>query len=394
MGENDPHNFQVNLFLKKLKFPDGTKPRFSIGGNHNGGKILKPDKTGELKGRQRFNKKIQEKNNCERIPIGKNLYEIFEGVTVAFTSGNIEPFIPFSRDSEGGINSLFYNSSDHGEGDIFIDCGYTKFFLDMQKTGTSRYLQNIGGFIGSAERHSKNGIEPKKFRPKGVNFTLNKDPKLFFKYQTRPFDVIYLVDATGSMSFSIENVKNYCVEIANILKNQMVFYDFKFGAVFYRDPIDTSKEVSQDKNEYFDLISDPVELQNFVSTISASGGGDEPEDWAGGYNLALNKIHWRNGTKLIIHIADAGAHGLEYSNDNKYYEEGKKLDNYIRKCSEKNIIIVGFQIGFLPKQSFERVKMIYESLNNHNFKIQEFNQNIKDPGYFTELVVNSIINVT
>ena len=51
------------------------------------------------------------------------------------------------------------------------------------------------------------------------------------------FDVIYLVDAAGSMSYSIEKVKTYCVEIANILKNKMMLYDFNFGAVFYIDPI-------------------------------------------------------------------------------------------------------------------------------------------------------------
>lgn len=76
------------------------------------------------------------------------------------------------------------------------------------------------------------------------------------------------------MSRNIQNVKNYCVEIANILNNQMIFYDLKFGKVFYRVPIDTSKEVSPDKNEYFDLTSDLVKLQTFVSTISASGEGD------------------------------------------------------------------------------------------------------------------------
>jgi len=48
MGENDPHNFQVNLFLKKLTFPDGRRTNFSIGGNHPGRKILKADDSGKL----------------------------------------------------------------------------------------------------------------------------------------------------------------------------------------------------------------------------------------------------------------------------------------------------------------------------------------------------------
>jgi CheY-like chemotaxis protein len=226
MGENVPHNFQVNLFLKKIVFPDGRKANFKIAGNHVGRKILRSDDSGKLEKKQTFNKKIQELNNLERKSLANNLDTIFEGATVAYTNGDINPFIPFSRDFDGGYNSLFYNGQDRGDGsgenDIFIDCGYTKFFLDMKKCGTSRYLQNIGGYVGSAERRAQTGYDQKLYRPDGVNFRLNKSPSLFYKYPKKTFDVIYMVDATGSMSGSIENVKKYCVEIANILKNQMM----------------------------------------------------------------------------------------------------------------------------------------------------------------------------
>ena len=49
------------------------------------------------------------------------------------------------------------------------------------------------------------------------------------------------------MCGSIENVKTYSVDIANILKNQMILYDFKFCAIFYRDPIDSKSN----KNDYY-----------------------------------------------------------------------------------------------------------------------------------------------
>ena len=38
--------------------------------------------------------------------------------------------------------------------------------------------------------------------------------------------------------------------------------------------------------------------------------------------------------------------------------------------------------------------MLYQNMGNKNFKIQEFDQNKKDPGYFTDLVVNAITKVT
>ena len=261
----------------------------------------------------------------------------------------------------------------------------------MKKCGTERYLQNIGGFIGSAERRRKLGYDPKLFRPEGVSFTLNKDPKLYYKYPKKAFDVIYLVDATGSMSGSIENVKIYCVDIAKLLKNQMMLYDFQFGAVVYRDPID-SKE---DKNECHDLTSNTVDVQEFVKTIKATGGGDTPEDWVGGYQLVLYKMKWRDGNKLIIHIADAGAHGVEYSENDKYEAQGPILDDYIKECSKRKINIVSFQIGSEPKKSFMRIKELYNNNDmSNNFKVQEFDQNKKDPGYFTNLVIDSIIKVT
>ena len=392
MGENDPHNFQVNLFLKKMVFPDGTKLKFKIGGNHKGRKILRADDSGKLEEKQTFNSKIQEVNNFERKSLANNLVKIFEGATVAYAQGDISPFIKFSRDSDGGINSLFYCGQDRGdgkgEGDIFIDCGYTKFFMNMKECGTSRYLQNIGGFIGSAERRSNMGCDPKLYRPEGVNFILDKNPRLHYKYPTRSFDVVYLVDATASMMGSIENVKNYCVEIANILKNQAVLFDFKFGAVFYRDPIDCP---NSDKNELYDLTSNMKDLQNFVGSIKADGGGDDDEDWAGGYNLALNSMSWREGRKLIIHIADAGAHGYQYSDNFNYQDQGPLLDMYIKECQKRNIFIVSFQIGSSPQKSFQRIKMLY---GNKNINIQNFDQNKKDSGYFTNLVVESIINVT
>ena len=260
----------------------------------------------------------------------------------------------------------------------------------MKEHGTSRYLQNIGGFIGSAERRANSGCDAKLFRPRAVTFTLDKNPDKYYKYHKKPFDVIYLVDATGSMTGSINNVKTYCVDIANVLKKQLMIYDFQFGVVFYRDPID-SKE---DKNEYYNLTSNIEELQNFVKKISATGGGDTPEDWAGGYMISLQKIFWRNGNKLIIHIADAGAHGTEYTSGDKYQSQGPILDEYLKECAKRKINVAAFQIGSTPSQSFSRAQSLYNTLGNKGFKIQDFDQNKKDPGYFTNLVVDAITKVT
>ena len=57
---------------------------------------------------------------------------------------------------------------------------------------------------------------------------------------------------------------------------------FNFGAVFYRDKIDSKN----DKNHYFQFTDDMELLKKNISTMKATGGGDTPEDWVEGYNLA------------------------------------------------------------------------------------------------------------
>ena len=56
----------------------------------------------------------------------ENLWQIYEGLTISYAKGkSLGSFIPFSRDSIGCINYLFYNGKDRdigeGEGNIFIE---------------------------------------------------------------------------------------------------------------------------------------------------------------------------------------------------------------------------------------------------------------------------------
>ena len=101
-------------------------------------------------------------------------------------------------------------------------------------------------------------------------------------------------------------------------------------------------------------------LKEKISTINAYGGGDMAEDWVEGYKLATNNLSWREGSKLIIHIADAGAHGADFSDGDTHLEQGPLLPPYIKKCVDKNIKIIGFRIGSSLVKSFNKLKQIYD----------------------------------
>ena len=64
-----------------------------------------------------------------------------------------------------------------------------------------------------------------------------------------------------------------------------------------------------------------ADLHNFIARSNAITGrnGDFPEDVAGGLQKALS-LTWKGDTRIIIHIADAPAHGSEYN--------GGQRDNY------------------------------------------------------------------
>ena len=56
-------------------------------------------------------------------------------------------------------------ANDKGEGDLILDGGFTKLFINMEENGTFRYIQNLAGFMARPEVHISNNINPKDYRP-------------------------------------------------------------------------------------------------------------------------------------------------------------------------------------------------------------------------------------
>ena len=203
------------------------------------------------------------------------------------------------------------------------------------------------------------------------------------------FDIVYMIDATGSMGNYLKAAKDQCLNISNELQNKFKDFSFKFGGVFYRDPIDCPN----DKNEMIDLSDDVLSLKFFISCVKPFGGGDEAEDWAGGYELAINHIKWRNGLKLIIHICDADGHGKEYTKSEDHHpDEGEKIPPLIKKCVEKQIKVIGFNINKGANTSFKEYKKLYDSIDIkrkglYRFKDFEETENLAET--FKESVIEA-----
>jgi hypothetical protein len=178
-------------------------------------------------------------------------------------------------------------------------------------------------------------------------------------------DILFIVDATQSMAPYINACIKNCLYIVQTIELKFSYKIKKYGAIFYRDPIDRK----EDKHTYIQLTSDKNEFQNQIETIKAFGGNDYAEDWNGAYEIALNKINWTNerGNKIVIHIADASAHGNEFIEpgiEDKHPCEGRKFIKTIKKVAKKGIKIIGFPVGkYPPINSFTKLKEIYKKNN-------------------------------
>ena len=170
--DNAPFTYEGNLFLKEATLPNGNKINFTVDGNHYGTKILTADPSGQLNNNQTFNRSPLLFRECQRSSLSHNLGKIYEGITIAFCTNvnNMAPFIPFAKDSDGGITIMFYCADNKaGTGDIILDGGFTKLFINMTEEGTYKYIQNIIGWTARPEVHYIVDREsPTEWRPKAV----------------------------------------------------------------------------------------------------------------------------------------------------------------------------------------------------------------------------------
>ena len=195
-------------------------------------------------------------------------------------------------------------------------------------------------------------------------------------------DILFMVDSTGSMSPYLKATIDNCVKIVeNINRNYNSKKQLKYGAIFYRDPFDQPSIT----HSVYNLTSNKTEFQNSIKDETTRGGGG-PEDWNGAYEIAINKINWTNNSnKIVIHIADAGAHGVEFTPGDSYPEEGPKLINNIKKIAQLGLKIIAFSIKTGALNSFKKFMDIYRQNNGFSFclfdnlmNIDDFSNNIEE----------------
>ncbi|PJF39424.1 MAG: hypothetical protein CUN54_08745 [Phototrophicales bacterium] len=126
------------------------------------------------------------------------------------------------------------------------------------------------------------------------------------------FDLIFVIDTTGSMADDIDAVKREAVNVINAVAASG--NDWRIGIVTYRDhgpPYGVPNDAYV-SNEELPFSSNASEITNAINAITVrQAGGDEAEAVFSGLMTAI-EFPWRDGAqKVIILMGDAPPHDPE-----------------------------------------------------------------------------------
>ena len=134
-------------------------------------------------------------------------------------------------------------------------------------------------------------------------------PQTFADYiehlQKTGIDVVFAIDATGSMVWVHKKVRERMAQLATYVRNLVPLA--RFGIIVYRDYQDY-EFVTRISQPSFDILRG----RDFMAGIDAVGGGDIPEAVTQALRDAEKRIAWRPGAqRVVIIIGDAPPHSRE-----------------------------------------------------------------------------------
>ncbi len=120
-----------------------------------------------------------------------------------------------------------------------------------------------------------------------------------------PLDLLFLIDATGSMGDEIGRLKSTVATVVDRIEALPGQPDVRIGMTVFRDQGDAFVTGT------YDFTSDIGTFREALAAVQADGGGDTPEALDEAVDEALSKPSWRpagSATQLVVLIGDAGGH--------------------------------------------------------------------------------------
>ena len=223
------------------------------------------------------------------------------------------------------------------------------------------------------------------------NFTKNfnnlkEDFSLLDDYERKIFqdtnlDLMIIMDLTGSMGIWLDEAKNNIKNIIEEITDNNPGSKIRISFIGYRDFYEVDEERTYFSKEFTENID---EMNEYISQLDCSGGGDVPEDIVGALSLAL-KMKWESNAKYALLVCDAPCHGRKYHtiSYDKFEEgdpNGTTLEDVMKKFYEKGIIFYCLEIDSTTEKMFKIMKEVYN--DDEKFHIEKLKNSVNQFSFF------------
>ncbi len=142
-------------------------------------------------------------------------------------------------------------------------------------------------------------------------------------------DMVFCIDATGSMRHVIDFVKQNALNlyqdiVSAMEKKHKVISQMRVRVIAFRDYVADGEEAML-SSEFFVLPGQAQQFYNCVNGIEAKGGGDIPEDGLEALGYAIRSDWTREGVKkrhIIVAWSDAPTHPIGHGQVAPWYPQG------------------------------------------------------------------------
>jgi hypothetical protein len=185
---------------------------------------------------------------------------------------------------------------------------------------SSKKVEEKGETIKETETITENANPEKKDNYKIANFAED----FIDRANYNGMDIVFVLDTTASMSPYIEGAKEsirvIIADARESLKEMEQSEDtLKFALVVYRDhPPEDTTYVTQICD-----FTDAASILEYLSKVTAQGGGDGSEAVLDGLNDAIYKTSWRSDSeKYLFMVLDWPPHGQRFNSSSDNFPNG------------------------------------------------------------------------
>ncbi|MDC0231390.1 VWA domain-containing protein, partial [Aureispira] len=152
-------------------------------------------------------------------------------------------------------------------------------------------------------------------------------------------DVMFIVDATGSMDDEINYLKKELEDVISQVLTSQPDLKLKIGSVFYRDKDDKYLTRSSP------LSANTQKTLSFINEQSADGGGDYPEAVDAALSDAISQQNWSESarSRIAFLMLDAPPHHDSQSINN--------LKKIIKKAAQKGVKLIPIAASGMDKET-------------------------------------------